>query len=223
MHSLRPWPLILLLSCSIEHTPESAQPPTQAHPERFTELQPGLFLSDQGAWSAQLSDQSMQLEGIGEVELRFRSWGRLGAEFPLHNTPPSLAHRPDGTPSVERSFANISEWWTAGKDKVEQGWTVATAPAGSGPLILTVEVDAELLRVAPDHAILRDSFGGIWRYDDLCAWGATGTPLKIVLEEVQAGLQLVIDDAGARYPLTIDPILAPDETILFEDLSLIHI
>lgn len=54
-----------------------------------------------------------------------------------------------------------------------------------------------------------DAAGGeCVRYAGLVAWDATGRVLSVELRGAASGLDIRVDDEGAVYPLTVDPLLA---------------
>ena len=149
------------------------------------------------------------------VELRTVAWGRPGALVPLPAAWAEVGEcRPDGAEDalgacmrrarIER--AQLTEWWESRPEGLEQGWTVEAPPAGDGPLVLEIAVEGLDVEVQPggDEARL----GGRLDYGVLAAWDADGRGLPAWLEPAQVGLRVVVDDAGAAWPVTVDPLLA---------------
>ena len=115
----------------------------------------------------------------------------------------------------------VTEWYQNGRLGVEQGFDLQTAPgcrAGS-------REEAVELKIALEHR-LRASLSGdkdgaqslqlrdeardtVLHYSDLFAVDADGknVPVKMALNESGSELTLRVDDRGARYPLTIDPLI----------------
>ena len=115
--------------------------------------------------------------------------------------------------------ARLTEWWTSSSSGVRQGWTV-TEPLepGATELELRVVLDqgaVERLDADGRGAALRGSTGGTWRYEDLRAWDAGGTPLESRLHWDRDDLFVRVDVSEARWPVTVDPVLRP--SILTED------
>src|SRR5579875_2483355 len=105
----------------------------------------------------------------------------------------------------------LAEWYAVRADGVEQGFTVVEAPEGVGPLRV-------LLRVATGLAAAAEgATAAVWRTDEtgpavlayrgLRAWDAAGRELEAWLEPGADTLAVVVDDAGAAYPVTIDPLV----------------
>ncbi len=105
----------------------------------------------------------------------------------------------------------VSEWYANGPLGLEQGFTVASAPAGSrsGPLTLALALSGNVrAALAPGAAsVLLSRGASSLRYGDLLASDARGHMLHSWLA-VRAGEILVrVDAQGARYPLRIDPLV----------------
>ncbi len=105
---------------------------------------------------------------------------------------------------------NISEWFVNGPLGLEQGFTLAKAPANSNdqPLTLILSLSGDLTAVAdPDARSLSLTKNGaaVLRYTGLSATDAAGRNLPAWLEVAQNELRLRVDDSHAQYPLTIDP------------------
>ncbi len=104
---------------------------------------------------------------------------------------------------------SVTEWYRNRPDGLEQGFTILRRPeAGSGRLTIGVRASgplrptlhgSEIVFTAGDATVLR--------YGGLSAVDATGRSLPARLELHDATLLLRVDDAGARYPLTVDPLI----------------
>ena len=104
------------------------------------------------------------------------------------------------------------EWYENTKEGLEQGFTIERRPPGSGPLTLEGTVAGGLLpqMLADESSIdLVDDRGEtVLRYGELHVWDAEGRELEAELStDEDQRLAILIDDEGARYPLTVDPIL----------------
>jgi len=112
---------------------------------------------------------------------------------------------------VSYSRGRLREWYRNGPLGIEQGFTVARARQGAqgGTLTLTMALtgngaatlsrDARTLTLRRGQATL--TYGG------LAASDATGRALHSWLGLHAGRLALHVDAAGARYPLTIDPLI----------------
>jgi hypothetical protein len=107
----------------------------------------------------------------------------------------------------------LSEWYVNGPLGLEQGFTLDTPPArkGSEALTLALRLSGDLSAV-PDPrgegmALQARGGGTALRYRGLVAWDRTGRPLPAWWQGQGSEVRLRLDDGGARYPLTVDPII----------------
>ncbi len=121
----------------------------------------------------------------------------------------------------------ITEWYVNKPEGLEQGFTIAEPPASSK--------SGEWLRVAlsmgaPDRgwrvSVRGDGQGAVFErqgdglrlgYDHLLAFDAQGRTLPARMELEGGMLALLVDDAHAAYPLTIDPILVQQAKLTAAD------
>lgn len=101
---------------------------------------------------------------------------------------------------------------------LRQNFIVRQAPEGAGALRVDQRIradragavlasDSDLRFVGPDGAMTGS-------YNDLQVWDATGRHLRAWFELDQDVLSIVVDDSGARYPVTIDPISTTPNRLL---------
>ena len=109
----------------------------------------------------------------------------------------------------------LEEWWINDRRGLEHGFTLRERPACAAdvacPLIFTLAVRGAL-RPEPtsDGRSVRfvDARGrAVVTYAGLLVVDANGAELPARFERSDDGLALSIEDAGARYPLTIDPVV----------------
>ncbi len=136
---------------------------------------------------------------------------RIGHGEALHSV---AAAGPTATKNrVEYRRGALTEWYVNGPLGLEQGFTVAEPPAQrtSGPLTLALTLSgtlrASLEPGATDLELALEGQPAALRYRGLAAWDATGQALPAWLELEGRTLLVRVDDAGARYPVTIDPFL----------------
>jgi hypothetical protein len=128
---------------------------------------------------------------------------------------PRAVRQTDDRLTIERDYGQ--EWYKLRPEGIEQGFVVETRPNTDGPLRLPVTVDGLTARTAGDArdlALVDDAGQTRLRLEGLKAWDANGTPLDAVFVADAAGYQMMIDDAGATYPVHIDPLLVNPVTIL---------
>lgn len=106
----------------------------------------------------------------------------------------------------------VSEWYVNGPLGLEQGFTVAQAPAQpvAGPLTLAISLsgDTHAALAAGGQSVTFDGLhGGALRYGGLRVSDAGGRPLHSWLALDGRQLLLRVDARGARFPLRIDPLV----------------
>jgi hypothetical protein len=164
--------------------------------------------NDEQALAADFTATGVEFRlGRNRWRLALRGYGHGGA---LRDTP---AVAPVSTANrVEYRRGPLTEWYVNGPVGVEQGFTIARAPEPSNgqPLTVTLDVGGDLtMSVTPDGRalMLRKDGAAAFRYAGLTAWDADGRELRTWLENTGTQLHLRVDDAAARYPVTIDPIV----------------
>ncbi len=106
----------------------------------------------------------------------------------------------------------ISEWYQNGPLGLEQGFTLARAPAGDQTGSLTAAValsgNARVSRAADRQGAMFEHPGGpSLLYGGLLATDAHGRTLHSWVEVSAARLLLHVDTHGARFPVRIDPLV----------------
>jgi|GEM_PF-991246 len=113
---------------------------------------------------------------------------------------------------VVYAHPGLSEWYANGPLGLEQGFTLARAPAGhaAGPLTLSMtlsgDVQASLAKGGQSITLSRAG-KTVLRYTGLSATDARGRLLRSWLQLDRGRLLLRVDATGARYPLRIDPFI----------------
>jgi len=181
--------------------------------------------------SAGVADGALWVRSIGDepgwsLELR---WTGVGRGEEIRRVEPPLGDveivanrvtylRPDGS----------EEWYLNGPLGIEQGFVLAESPPVAThsettvPLALELSVSAGLVPVLllagegskqrrAMVALRKEDGEVVLHYSDLHATDAAGEPLRAWLEVVGSHIVLRVDDATARYPVHIDPIIWTDE------------
>ena len=103
------------------------------------------------------------------------------------------------------------EWYTSAPRGLEQGFVLPLRPAGGNDsLTLDLAVQGLDPELSADGARVRlnDAQGrSVASYGELAVFDATGAPMRAWLEVDGSHIRVRVDDAEARYPLTIDPIV----------------
>jgi hypothetical protein len=94
------------------------------------------------------------------------------------------------------------EWWREREQGLEQGWDVAAPPLGEGPLRITVAWGGARVESDGERLLLT---AGLHRfhYGPATAYDARGRALPATLDTDG----VVVDDRGAAYPITVDPLV----------------
>ena len=108
----------------------------------------------------------------------------------------------------------IVEWYQNRPEGLEHGFIV-TDPSTkysthtNGQLIVTVGVEGlKVLALEGENLQFVNEAGEAkLAYSDLKVWDADGQDLHSFMEPTASGFQIVVADAGASYPITIDPLI----------------
>jgi hypothetical protein len=116
---------------------------------------------------------------------------------------------------MEYDRGTLIEWYENRPEGLEHGVILKERPAHSGAEIhLRVAVNGLMPRLtgAGDAVELLDGQGNpILGYAKLKAWDADGKILASRMEVEQGRIALVVSDATARYPVTVDPLITSQQ------------
>jgi PGF-pre-PGF domain-containing protein len=204
-------------------------PDRNAVPTLFSSISAGnpslAFQHDRGSgtWSASGSDGSTGImvssDGsiivtapAGSFRMHYSGFSRNG-ELSVAKAETIRADRDQL--SIDRG--TVMEWYRyiPGSPEIEQGMTIAARPEGSGPFAVTYQLSGDLQpRLAGETLLFFDTTGPVLQYSGLSAHDATGRTLPANLALSGTSLSWQIDDQDAVYPVTIDPTIAGQTTIL---------
>jgi trimeric autotransporter adhesin len=129
-------------------------------------------------------------------------------------TPATPGVRPQAVGNrIEYRRGALTEWYVNGPLGLEQGFTIQEPPArrGAGPLTVALalsgNVDAAASASGKDLLLSRSDGTAALRYRGLTAYDADRRELRSWLEVRGERLWLRVDDAGARYPVVVDPFI----------------
>jgi len=151
-------------------------------------------------------------EGDWTWGLELISYGTGEARIPVSGTPSVAA---EGQRLAYRWDDKLEEWWINDRRGLEHGYIVAERPSTGGasdaPLTFRLGTRGGLVpRISPDarDLIFEDAEGrAMLNYAGLKVWDAEGRILASRFEEDEgATVRLVVDDDGAVYPVTVDPM-----------------
>jgi len=109
---------------------------------------------------------------------------------------------------VEYRRGALVEWYANEARGLEQGFTLSERPAGParGPLTLALQVGGNLRpRLSGKDVVLERDGHAVLVYAGLRAWDAAGRELPAHMQVDGNRVLLCVEEAGAEYPVTIDP------------------
>ena len=119
--------------------------------------------------------------------------------------------------------AGLREWYAAGPLGIEQGFTLAHRPAGAGAreVTLALAVGGSLRAQAAGSAVNFVGSRGEMaaRYGGLTAFDASHRVLPSALRVVNGHVLISVKARGARYPITIDPLLQQGGKLVPDNLK----
>lgn len=141
--------------------------------------------------------------------LELESYGFAGEERAVEEP---MGVRADGQRVAYQWDRVLEEWYLNDQRGLEHGYTVRERPSldGEGPLTLTLAV-----RGALRPQVQQDGYGvsfvneagmALLTYSGLTVLDADGRRVPARLAHQGKGLRVIVDERGARYPLTIDPV-----------------
>ncbi len=150
------------------------------------------------------------------------SWGlelgRYGFAGDEHTVTEPKSVLAEGHRVVYAWDEEFEEWYQNDARGLEHGYTVHRRPTRgaeqeTGTLTFTIRIRGELQPEVIDGGrsvrfLAKDGTGRL-TYSVLTVFDADGRNLPARFDRVTAGLKLSIEEEGARYPLTIDPIAQP--------------
>ncbi len=142
--------------------------------------------------------------------LRPVSVGRSSSEA---LSPGTFVFGPKGT--TESLGDGLSVWYRTSASGFEQGFSVSRRPAGAAQsfnIVLASSGGLHAAATGPDELAISGPRGPVMTYGALRATDATGRARPARLAVGPGQVRIVVDDAGATYPVTIDPYVAPSST-----------
>lgn len=191
------------------------QPADAAALERPENAGVRFFASNPGQQiTARFLDEGVRLQsgagGVWQAAVHAVAAGRGGSmtELPAKAGPTAQGD----TVSYERG--DVVEWFANKPEGIEQGFTIASPPEGAAGQELRVDVSVQGLSARNEGGgiALHDAQGGkVLGYDKLKVWDANGTELPARMTGQGDRISILVADAGAVYPVTIDPVFTSYE------------
>jgi hypothetical protein len=144
--------------------------------------------------------------GQWSLHLHATSLGRTGAMQQLGDEAP---RRGNGRVEIARAPA-VTEWFVATDRGVEEGLDVAMPPAGDGALLVEVATDGltpVVSRGGRSIELRTPNGGAVLTFAELSVTDADGRTVPASMAVESGVIELRVNDAGARYPLHIDPMV----------------
>jgi hypothetical protein len=137
--------------------------------------------------------------------------GAIGSSAALHSVGVASPLARGNRAEYQRGAA--TEWFANGPAGIEQGFTIGAKPAGAtnGALTLALGLSGTLTaRPGAGGGLVLTGAGGkaVLRYSDLSVTDARGRTLPAHMTAEHGRVLISVDARGARYPLTIDPLLS---------------
>ena len=150
-------------------------------------------------------------------------WGREGHLRTLDPTEPQVD---EAGARICYARSGLDEWYENSPRGLEQGFTVHARPPGKGWLCLVGQLHGDLhaqqrgqetVNLVDEHGVC------VLRYGELHVWDAAGRSLNAHMAMTGEELAIQIDDRGACYPITIDPLMTSPAWIAQGDQADAHL
>jgi hypothetical protein len=177
-------------------------------------LRDGVARASSGSMRLRVGSGTLRAERANAWSLRLTTVG-LGRRTGWRELAPADAVVVGNALQIRRDA--LLERWVHGPLGVEHLYTVARRPEGEGALRIAIEVRGLSARPTPDGtgALFVDARERPRaRYAELWVHDARGRALPARMRVEAGRIELRIDDAGAEYPLVVDPLLAALEDTL---------
>ncbi len=112
---------------------------------------------------------------------------------------------------VELDRGRLTEWFVNTPQGLEHGFTIPVRPRTAGDrLVLDLALAGGLRPIFTEDGQAIDFYSSgnvsVLRYAKLSVADASGSAIPARFEPIAGGVRIVVDDADATYPLTVDPL-----------------
>lgn len=140
----------------------------------------------------------------GDIALSLRAMGRGHLDAVDRD---AAAFRSGGDVRFVRA-PGVTEWWREVASGLEQGVDIAEPPAGTGPLVLELDVGEGVIASGEGTIALSSEQGALLAtYGGLSVIDAGGAAVPARMAAVDGSIRIEVDDHAARYPIVVDPIV----------------
>ena len=161
-----------------------------------------------------LGDEVRLGSGAGDdwqLGVRGSAFGRANAVTDAPAGPPPVAS--DDT--VRYARGSLVEWFRNVPEGLEHGFTLMQRPSGEGEVRVDVALNGLRAADRAEGLVLSDATGReVLGYSGLKVWDAEGRDLPARMQATDTGVSILVADAGATYPVTIDPLFTSFEASL---------
>ncbi len=149
--------------------------------------------------------------GNWQLGVRGTALGRANAVKDAPAGPPPVASED----TVRYARGGLVEWFRNVPEGLEHGFTLLQRPNGTGEVRVDVAFDGLRAADRPEGLVLSDAAGReVLGYSGLKVWDAEGRDLPARMQATDTGVSILVADAGATYPVTIDPLFTSFEASL---------
>ncbi len=152
--------------------------------------------------------------GEGLLQLKTVAFGRSGS---MKSIEPGSITVHKNRLEIQRDA--LTEWYVNNEKGIEQGFVLPHRIAGDGALSIVLKFKQQPVLIDKTHLLLHSKTGRLLNYSKLLVTDAAGEKISArftLLANSRFGIE--VDDRGASYPLTVDPIITSTyDTLLAGD------
>lgn len=185
---------------------------------RFFAANPGQQLT------ARFLDEAVRIESgaggswQGEMQLTAISKGERALALPKPSAPHAKGSR------VEYQRGSVVEWYENMPEGFEHGYVIQEPVAdGDTPLRVEVRMHGMVSKLTTPEQVTWQTADGVpvLSYNGLRVWDADGRAVAahLAVGGQPDGIDIMVTDAGAAYPLTIDPLISTFEQKLGPEVT----
>jgi uncharacterized repeat protein (TIGR01451 family) len=219
--------LLTTLFASVPMHPAQAQTTKQAMPaglqETFLSASAKPFSTQGGTYTTEYNGLNYSLNASGlQAQAAGLSWGialrGMGRGNQAKDVQSPEIVQTDTRLEYQRGV--ITEWYRNTMLGVEQGFTISESPQGNGKLVLQLDLSANVEGILNNDASglsFAGENGQTLRYDQLKAYDSNNVQLEAKMVYATGQIAIQVNDRGAAYPITIDPLIYLEQKVVSSD------